>query len=170
MDPITITAGLQSSSMHVINFTNPLDIATHISVSLKGRDVEQFCLLMKHTNSILLHPGMSLDIPIMFVPELMRSHVATVIVADEKDCALQWCYPLIGQPELRTSSPNSLLNVTCRAKERLEQKLVVSLINSLDKCSAATAQTLATSTGLYIFITRILQFIWFVPRSNGDIN
>lgn len=138
MDPMTITANLKSSSMKVITFINPLDVATRFSITLEGQDIEHFCLLMKRTHSILLHPGVSLDIPIMFAPEIMRGHRTMVIVtADEsysKDC-LCWSYPVLGQPELRMDSSNAVLNITCRAKERLEQTINVTLLNSIDNTS-----------------------------------
>ena len=147
MDPITIKANLKSSSMQVINFTNPLDIATHFSVSLKGQDLEHFCLLMKRTSSIMLHPGVSLDIPVMFAPDVMNGHRAEVtIVADEKsvDCLLQWCYPIIGQPEL---SMDSNMNITCRAKERFEQKFSVSVMNTTDNINTSSVKTATSNAG-----------------------
>lgn len=153
MDPVTITADVKSSRMQIINFINPLDIATHFSVSLKGQDIEHFCLLMKRTTSILLHPGVSLDIPIMFAPEVMCGHKANVIiVADEScsgDCTLCWRYPVIGQPELRMDSTSSL-NVKCKAKERFEQEFSVTLMNSLDKIGSAAVQNAALRTGLLL--------------------
>ena len=153
MDPITITAGVNSSRMQMINFTNPLDVATHFSVSLKGHDVEHFCLLMKLTNSILLHPGVSLDIPVMFAPEVMCGHKAdVVIVSDEsyqKNCTLCWCYPVIGQPELRVDPASKvLLNLKCRAKERSEHEFSVPLMNSLDKVDSTAAEDTLSRTGL----------------------
>ena len=152
MDPITITAGVKSSRMQMINFTNPLDVATHFSVSLKGQDVEHFCLLMKRTNSILLHPGVSLDIPVMFAPEVMCGHKADVIVVSDesypKNCTLCWCYPVIGQPELRVDLTSKVLNLKCRAKERSEHEFSVPLMNSLDKVDSTAVESTLCRTGL----------------------
>ena len=148
MDPINITANLGSSNVHVINFTNPLDIAMHFSVSLKGEDFEHFCLLMKQVHSILLHPGVSLDIPIMFAPEVMRGHKANVvIIADDEYSKHCWSYPVFGRPELRTC--NNLLNITCNAKERLEHKFEVSLISTLGKCGTTAVKATTSGTGMY---------------------
>ena len=151
MDPITITANLKSSSMKVITFTNPLDAATPFSVNLEGRDVAHFCLLMKRSHSILLHPGVSLDIPIMFAPEVMCGHrIVVVVTADEgrsKECILHWSYPVLGQPEIRM---DEVLNITCRAKERLEQTINVSLLNSIDKMDPVKDKSLALMAGEYI--------------------
>lgn len=162
MDPLIITANLKSSSMQVINFTNPLDVATQFSVSLKGQDLEHFCLLMKRTNSITLQPGVSLDIPVMFAPEVMRGHKAEVIVvADEsfsKDCILNWCYPVVGQPELRNDSTTSALSITCRAKERFEQKFCISLMIAIDSVNTASVQTSTSEAGMYVCKFEIVVF------------
>ena len=151
MDPITITANLKSSSMKVITFTNPLDVATPFSVNLEGQDVEHFCLLMKRSNSILLHPGVSLDIPIMFAPEVMFGHrIIVVVTADKgcsKECILHWSYPVLGLPEMRMNAGDTVLNVTCRAKERLEQTINVSLLNSIDKMDPVKDKSLASIAG-----------------------
>ncbi len=130
MDPTTVSASLSSNTMHVFNFTNPLDSSSYFSVSLQGNDSDHFCLLMK-TTRVLLHPGASLDVPVMFAPESMHMHQITVAITTEaQDTALSWLYPVIGQPELRPFSPSSAPRLTCRAKERLEQRLEVSLVAS----------------------------------------
>lgn len=132
--PTTIQASLNSNSTHILTFTNPLDNATHFRVDLLGSNSsEHFCLLMKRTRGILLHPGVSLDIPVMFAPEAMRTHDITVIVStDERgrgsQLNLAWRYPIIGQPEFRPVSPNMAPRLSCPAKERLEQRLEVVLV------------------------------------------
>jgi len=135
MDPTTVTASLSSNTVHILTFTNPLDTPSHYSISLQGADLEHFCLLMKRTRGILLHPGVSLDIPVMFAPESMCRHKVTVVVSTEgRDSSspspLSWQYPLIGQPEVRPSSPSGAPRVSCCAKERHEQRLEVSLVAS----------------------------------------
>lgn len=150
MDPINIVANLGSSNVHVINFTNPLDMSMHFSISVKGEDSEHFCLLMRHVRSILLHPGVSLDIPIMFAPEVMRGHKANIlIISDDEHSKHCWSYPVFGQPELKARS--NLLNITCRAKERLEQKFQVSLMSTLEKCDTTNIKSITSETGLYTF-------------------
>lgn len=135
MDSTTVTASLSSNVVHIINFTNPLDVATYFSVSLKGEDTDHFCLLMKRTHAILLHPGVSLDIPVMFAPEAMYKHQISVVVsADTREqvpsSLLTWHFPIIGQPEFRPFSPKSAPKLTCFAKERVEQRLEVILVGS----------------------------------------
>ena len=150
MDPINIVANLGSSNVHVINFTNPLDTAMHFSISVKGEDSEHFCLLMRHVRSIMLHPGVSLDIPIMFAPEVMRGHKANIlIISDDEYSKHCWSYPVFGQPELKACS--NLLNITCRAKERLEQKFQVSLMSTFKKCDTTNIKSITSETGLKIF-------------------
>lgn len=147
MDLINIVANLGSSNVHVITFTNPLDMAMHFSISVKGDDSEHFCLLMRHVRSILLHPGVSLDIPVMFAPEVMRGHKASVlIISDDEHSKHCWSYPVFGRPELRAHS--SLLSITGRAKERFEQKFKVSLMSTLASCDTTGVKTIA---GLYTF-------------------
>lgn len=147
MDSINIIANLGSSNVHVISFTNPLDTAMHFSISVKGRDSEHFCLLMRHIHSILLHPGVSLDIPIMFAPEVMRGHKAKILIlSDDESSKHCWSYPVFGQPELRASS--NLLNITCRAKERFEEKFQVSLMNTLEKYDTTNIKSIASEAGL----------------------
>ena len=148
MDPTTITASLSSNTVHIIAFNNPLDSPTQFSVSLRGSDLEHFCLLMKRMTSILLHPSASLDIPVMFAPEAMHKHQVEVVITaaveklgktevegsgecDESE-ALFWVYPVCGQPELQATSSTKL---QCAAKDRLEQNLEVKLVYSLAKSS-----------------------------------
>lgn len=149
MDPINIVANLGSSNVHVINFTNPLDTAMHFSISVKGEDSEHFCLLMRYVRSILLHPGVSLDIPVMFAPEVMRGHKTNIlIISDDKHSKYCWSYPVFGRPELRAHS--NLLNITCRAKERFEQKFQVSLMSTLGKYNTTRVKSIVPKTGVYI--------------------
>ena len=82
MDTTTIQASLNTNNTHVITFTNALDIATHFKVALKDtQSSEHFCLLMKRTRGILLQPGVSLDMPVMFAPETMHTHKTTITVS-----------------------------------------------------------------------------------------
>ena len=145
MDPTTVIASLSSNTVHILTFINPLDTPSHYSVSLQGADLEHFCLLMKRTQAILLHPGVSLDIPVMFAPESMYRHRVTVVVSTEtrdfnqsapQTPALSWQYPFIGQPELRPFTPTNAPKLSCCAKERLEQRLEVSLVTSTSSQAA----------------------------------
>lgn len=151
MDPITINAAIDSNTVHIINFTNPLDHPAHFSVTLSGEDMDAFCLLLKRSSSILLHSGVSLDIPLMFAPEAVYRHSVTMaIVADmnrsREDITdrqpLSWQYAVVGQPQLRPFSPGSAPKISCPAKERLEKTVEVSLASS-----AASVQVTPSSSG-----------------------
>jgi hypothetical protein len=139
MDTTTIQASLNTNNTHVITFTNPLDIATHFKVALKDtQSSEHFCLLMKRTCGILLQPGVSLDMPVMFAPETMHTHKTTITVScsitEEKgesggnQLSLEWQFPIVGVPEIRPVSPQSAPKIVCRAKERMEERLEVELV------------------------------------------
>ncbi len=131
MDHTTVSASLNSNTMCVINFNNPLDTPAHFSVTLHGDDCEHFCLLLKRTSGIVLQPGVSLDVPVMFAPESMHKHEITVVIKTEVNgTILSWRYPVIGQPELRPFSASGAPKLSCSAKERLEQRLEVSLVDS----------------------------------------
>ena len=163
MDPISIIANLGSSNVHVINFTNPLDTAMHFSINVKGEDSEHFCLLMRHIHSILLHPGVSLDVPVMFAPEIMRGHKANIlIISDDEHSKHCWSYPVFGRPELRASS--NLLNIMCRAKERFEQKFQVSLMSTLEKYDTTIIKSITFRTGLCTFTPLSYVFVWYIDK------
>ena len=91
---------------------------------------------MKRTHGILLHPGVSLDIPVMFAPEAMHTHETVVVVStDERGGGgerdkrgLAWRYPIVGEPEFRPLSPESAPKIACQAKERVEERLEVVLV------------------------------------------
>lgn len=156
MDPITINAAIDSNTVHIINFTNPLDVPTHFSIRLRGDDSDHFCLLLKRSHSILLHPGVSLDIPVMFAPEAVYEHTITLAIATSESRrprepltkeSLCWNYPIVGQPELRPFSPSSAPKISCCAKERFERTLEVSLA----ECSASV-QVTPNSSGTSISV------------------
>lgn len=142
MDPTTVNANMKSASVHIINFVNPLQFAVHVSVLLSGKDLKHFYLLHKKANDIFLRRGQCVDIPIMFAPEEMYKHeiTATIIAnnggsstesASQMEQSLHWEYPIYGQPELRLSSNDNAHTIICRAKERLEQMIEVTLVKSL---------------------------------------
>ena len=151
MPVITLRAGLHSNATHILSFTNCLDHATFFSVDLHSGDTtpDNFCLLMKRTRSILLHPGVTMDIPISFAPEDMRTHDVTVLVTAEErrerqsHGGLVWRYPVVGQPEFRPVSPGTAAPLLkCRAKERVEQRLEVMLIG----CKMSSAALVRPAT------------------------
>lgn len=147
MDSTTVYASMNSASVHIINFVNPLQFSVSVSVLLQGTDAKLFFLLHKSPNQIVLQRGGSVDIPIMFAPEKMYRHEVTVVIIanskrggtdtekDDSDCHgkenLQWKYPIYGQPEVRLSSNEDAPKITCRAKLRVEQVIKVALVKSL---------------------------------------
>ena len=140
MDPTLISANLHSNAVHIVSFTNPLDTAALFSVFLKGSHLEHFCLMMKQSRGILLHPGVCLDIPVMFAPEVMLRHNISLYVVADRGADLDsitWEYPIVGEPELRPFSPKSAFRLSCQAKDRLEQTLEVSLVHSAVTQSSA---------------------------------
>ncbi len=142
MDPITVNAGINSASVHIINFANPLQFSVHLSIVLSGSDSKRFFLLHKKSNHIYLRQGGSVDIPIMFAPEKMYTHRATVTIITntklhtETDTQEQqnlcWEYPVYGQPELRLLQKSNAPKITCRAKQQLKQIVELSLVKSLE--------------------------------------
>ena len=135
MEPTTIRATLNSNTTHVVSFTNPLDTPTLFNVSLSDSQqpsAESFCLLLKRTHGILLRPGVSLDIPIMFVPEKMTTHRTNMTISTEgvsSGSKLVWQYPIIGEPQFSPVSPKSAPKIDCHAKERVEERLEVLLVS-----------------------------------------
>ena len=137
MDTTTVHASLNSSSTHVIPFTNPLDIPAHFQVTLTDTlSSQHFCLLLKRTHGILLQPGVTLDLPVMFAPEAMHTHRTSVVVSIDTrrekgksvPSSLAWEYPVVGEPEFRPLSPDSAPQIACQAKERAEERLEVVLV------------------------------------------
>ncbi|CAI8033560.1 Cilia- and flagella-associated protein 47, partial [Geodia barretti] len=154
MEPTTIQASLNSNTTHVVSFTNPLDTPTLFQVTLcDTHPLESFCLLLKRTHGILLRPGVSLDIPVMFVPEEMHTHRTNMTVSTEgtrSENKLVWRYPIIGQPQFSPLSPKSAPKIVCQAKERVEEKLEVMLVSRKMKDAAifrSKAPNLDTSSG-----------------------
>ena len=74
MSVVNASSALTCSTVTILSFTNPLDHCEHFNIDMHGKDVEHFCLLLKQTNRISLNPGIVLDIPISFSPEIMKRH------------------------------------------------------------------------------------------------
>lgn len=146
MEPTTVYATINSASVHIINFVNPLQFSVHLCVILSGKDSKHFFLLHKKSNHIFLHCGGTVDIPVMFAPEKMYTHevIVTIIANTTSDNSesdnlmehsLHWEYPIYGQPELRLSSNDDAPIISCRAKQRLEQLIEITLLESLRSSS-----------------------------------
>lgn len=131
MPVVDAVSALTCSAVTILSFANPLDHAEYFNVEMGGKDVEHFCLLLKQTTRISLNPGITLDIPISFSPEVMKRHECRLTISvDSTSQPLKWHYPIIGQPHLRPFSATSGPLLQCRAKERLEQRLEISLVGS----------------------------------------
>lgn len=167
---------MNSNTVHIIKFSNPFDHPTYFSVQIQGRDLDHFCLLMKRFNSILLHPGVSLDIPIMFAPEAVQEHNVTVIISaelarsqeklpEETRQPLRWKYPIIGLPEVRPFTPSSAPKFLCRAKERIEKILEVSLTGSSSSTNSVSfSDKTSTNTGILMLLIK-MQIFFIVVRN-----
>ena len=140
-----MTANLNSTIVHVINFMNPLELSAHLTVLLSGKDSESFFLLMKQSNNISIQPGESMDIPVVFSPHKMHRHeICIKILASTQDenfgpnykedhePNLCWEYPIHGQPMLKLSTFDNAPKFKCFAKEQLEQIMEITLIESLN--------------------------------------
>ena len=131
MDTTTITAPLSGSSVTVVTFTNPFHHSTHFTVSLTNDDSDQFCVLLKRASHILLKSGTSLDIPLLFAPDSMTQSQTGVVVTAEggegMEDQLSWTYPVVGLPQALLAVGGDLPKIIGRARERMEQRLVVKL-------------------------------------------
>lgn len=149
MPVVNATSALTCSTVTILSFANPLDHAEHFNIEMHGKDVEHFCLLLKQTTRILLSPGIMLDIPISFSPEVMKRHECHLTISvDSTSQPLKWHYPIIGQPHLRPFSATSGPLLQCRAKERLEQRLEVSLVGLENTTAKLRPVTPATTSDL----------------------
>ncbi|XP_071134806.1 cilia- and flagella-associated protein 47-like isoform X3 [Mytilus edulis] len=111
-----------------------------------------FCLLLKHMASIRVGPKSTLDIPVCFAPTEMTKYEAlcTVIVRKEdngkwmygpKDSRgnlisktgndglteIRWLYPIQGVPESKPVKDTTGAVVECKARDRVEERLEVTL-------------------------------------------
>ena len=152
MDPLQVTAPLMGSSVAVAKFTNPLGHPAHFNVNLSDNSKDQFCLLLKVTQGILLEPNVSIDIPVVFAPEFMMLAKTAMIISKatpDGEESLKWTYPICGQPELKVSASHGLPRVMGRARERAEYRLEITLASTSVHHSSAVARpvTPGNSTG-----------------------
>ncbi|KAK3096977.1 hypothetical protein FSP39_005325 [Pinctada imbricata] len=111
-----------------------------------------FCLLLKHSTSIRVGPKSTLDIPICFAPTEMTKYeaVCTVIVKKENGSKwmfaptdskgfqlsktgsdglseIRWVYPVHGIPESKPLKDSQGAVIDCKARDRVEERLEVTL-------------------------------------------
>ena len=129
--PTTISSKLQSNSMAIITFTNPLSHTASFNINLNMQH-DLFCLFLKQVKGVILESGVSLDIPVMFAPDSMRMSYAELTISTdeivESDTPVTWVYPVHGLPETVVAATNSSTSggitiIKGRAKERVEQKI-----------------------------------------------
>ncbi|KAL3884217.1 hypothetical protein ACJMK2_030436, partial [Sinanodonta woodiana] len=111
-----------------------------------------FCLLLKHKEGIRVGPKSTLDIPVCFAPTEMKMYesTCTVIVRKENNgkwqyapkdsrgfqlsrtgsdglSEIRWIFPIHGIPESRPIKEQYGAVIDCKARERLEERLEVTL-------------------------------------------
>ncbi|XP_078495986.1 cilia- and flagella-associated protein 47 isoform X1 [Ciona intestinalis] len=107
MEPVSVSAGVGSSTSLILPFRNPTDttvivdatICDHeqtmneISSSILRNNItvdSVFCLLLKHTSNIQLEPKQSLDIPFTFSPDTMRRHEGALTISIRRKDGRPW--------------------------------------------------------------------------------
>ena len=122
-----ISTVLYQNAVAILSFTNPFSHKTSFNISMETT-CDQFCLFLNKRN-IFLESGVSLDIPVMFTPDSIEQCHAMISAEP-----LSWVYPVLGQPEVQPS-PSLIPTLSTRAKERLQERLVVSLHNHQEDLS-----------------------------------
>ena len=128
-DPTTISSQLDGNSMAIITFTNPLSHTASFDVCLQTQH-NLFCLFLKQSKGVVLQSGVSLDIPVMFAPEMMKMSYTEIIVSTNEGAdPLVWLYPIHGLPvKLVHPHHDNVMYIKGRAKERVERTIDVPLV------------------------------------------
>ncbi|XP_069746190.1 cilia- and flagella-associated protein 47-like isoform X2 [Narcine bancroftii] len=127
MDPVSITACVNSHASVIVPFKNPTDDLLLVDVVLT--DDEQvthnqipsdllksvnkqtvFCIPLKQSKDILLAPKEKLDIPLIFAPDDMILYEGVLVVQIKKQDGRSWCCTL---PHTTSQEMKSF----CRSKE-----------------------------------------------------
>ena len=128
-----ISTVLYQNAVAILSFTNPFSHKTSFNISMETT-CDQFCLFL-NKRSIFLESGVSLDIPVMFTPDsIEQCHAMISVTTTNTPEPLSWVYPVLGQPEVQPS-PSLIPTLSTRAKERLQERLVVSLHNHQEDLS-----------------------------------
>ncbi|XP_076799523.1 cilia- and flagella-associated protein 47-like isoform X2 [Clavelina lepadiformis] len=107
MEPLSVSAGVGSSTSLILPFRNPTDAPVLVDVNLSDNDHTMnsisasvirnnitvdsaFCLLLKHTTNIRLEPRQTLDIPFTFSPDKMRRHEGALSISLSRDDGEAW--------------------------------------------------------------------------------
>ena len=163
MDPLQVTAPLTGSYVAIVKFTNPLGRQAHFNINLSNDANNQFCLLLKVTKDILLLPNVSIDIPVVFAPELMvLANTAVIIstVALDSEESLKWTYPITGQPEFKVVASQCFPHVVGRARERTEYRLDLTLTSTAVHHSSAVARPVTPGNSVGRAGSRSIPPLW----------
>ncbi|XP_021363645.1 cilia- and flagella-associated protein 47-like isoform X2 [Mizuhopecten yessoensis] len=120
--------------------------------SNKTADDSAFCLLLKHRNMIRVGPKSTLDIPVCFAPtEMMKYDALCTVVVRKEDGGkwqyaprdsegyqlsttgsdglqeIRWVYPISGIPESKPAKDTQGAVIECKARDRVEERLEVTL-------------------------------------------
>ncbi|XP_030333266.1 cilia- and flagella-associated protein 47 [Strigops habroptila] len=183
MEPTSISACMGQRSSAMISFKNPtpenvvVDVmltdqeqsSCHLSASVLPKSTSKesvFHLLFKQPQGIQLAPKQKLNIPVLFMPDAMKTYEAVVVIhvmrengenwpyedsaelnKDLKSVTVAenggikgilWIYPVYGLPE----APQQKLVPTvvrCRARQRVERRVEVLLTGVLPHATAMSA-------------------------------
>ncbi|XP_058441727.1 cilia- and flagella-associated protein 47 isoform X2 [Marmota monax] len=171
IEKITTPLGLQSS--FIIPFKNPTEEDVVINIMLTNHEQLRHLLIdqcwdsfinensafqfnsLSHIQGIALPPKGNIDIPVLFMPKIMKLCKTMVIVQmmrangekwhidnfDELDTeikrtmgvdnqeiqTIQWIYPFIGLPQAPLPKSPSVV-IKCQSRKRVEEKMEVTLI------------------------------------------
>ncbi|XP_029785500.1 cilia- and flagella-associated protein 47 [Suricata suricatta] len=168
----TMTSYVRLQSSVVINFQNPTKEDVLIDIILTSQEKPKHLTLdpswckffkqtsafkfsgLSHTQGILLPPKGNIDLPVLFMPNIMKLHRTMVIVQmmranrqrwpidnfDELDAemkrtmgtesgeiaAIHWIYPILGLPQALLSKGPPIV-ITCQSRKRVEEEVEVTL-------------------------------------------
>lgn len=153
-DPINITAEVNHSQMVTVYFRNTTDSAIYCDMSLLDDTTDKpfeesdpdspiFNILMNNVASVHVPPRGSLDIPIVFKPNELRSYSVNLVVSarrearmswNEKDPnrkldRLQWIYPIKAFSVINAINKSTPFQIECSVRKRLEKRMEIVLSN-----------------------------------------
>ncbi|KAL3045754.1 hypothetical protein OYC64_013917 [Pagothenia borchgrevinki] len=155
-EPLSISSLIGSNASFTIPFRNPTELQVVVDISLTDKDPngasnchqittdkQVFSIPLRHTEGIQIGEGVSLDVPVVFLPNTMELQQAWLCItmkpcsttgsstcnvrSEQESSTICWIYPLRGIP-MDLPVENSPLGVLrCEAGCQLERKLDVLL-------------------------------------------
>ncbi|KAK5875138.1 hypothetical protein CesoFtcFv8_027655 [Champsocephalus esox] len=155
-EPLSISSLIGSNASITIPFKNPTELQIVVDISLTDKDPngvsnchqittdkQVFSIPLRHTEGIQIGEGVSLDVPVVFLPYTMELQHAWLCItmkpcstpgsstcnvrSEQESSTICWIYPLRGIP-MDLPVENSPLGVLrCEAGCQLERKLDVLL-------------------------------------------